>query len=104
LTEGCARKGSPHEPPRLDIGTAPTEPQQRIDEIKQLLAAAGLVPKDMFLTQPPARSRKDDPIAYAAWQERERCRRPIAHRLTLYGLTAHDLAPHRPAASNARKD
>ncbi len=30
------------------------ERQQRIDEIKGLLAAAGFVPKDMFLTQPPA--------------------------------------------------
>jgi hypothetical protein len=57
-----------------------------------LLAAAGLVPKDLFLTQPPAPSWKDDPVAYAAWQERERCRRPIAHRMSVYGLTAHDLA------------
>jgi hypothetical protein len=48
----------------------------------------------MFLTQPPAPSRKDEET-YAAWQERERRRRSIAHRMSLYGLTAHDLAPQR---------
>jgi hypothetical protein len=74
---------------------ARAEQQQRIDEIKRLLAAAGLVPRDMFLTQPPAPDKKDE-AAYARWQARERRRRSIAHRMALYGLTAHDLAPHRP--------
>jgi hypothetical protein len=34
-------------------GSSEAERQQHIAEIKQLLAAADLVSKDMFLTQPP---------------------------------------------------
>jgi hypothetical protein len=79
--------------PALRSAPQPTERQRHIAEIKRLLAAAGLAPKDMFLTQPPAPDKKRDEVAYAAWQERERRRRPIAHRLALYGLTAHDLGP-----------
>lgn len=81
--------------PDAPVTTPPpdaAERQTRIAEIKALLAASGLVPKDMFLTQPPAPSKEDEP-AYAQWQDRERHRRPIAHRMSLYGLTAHDLAP-----------
>jgi hypothetical protein len=74
-------------------GTVPdAERRHRIDEIRGLLAAAVLAPKDLFLTQPPLPNPADE-TAYAAWQARERRRRPIAHRLSLYGLTAHDLAP-----------
>ena len=72
------------------LGSCEAERQQYIAEIKQLLAAADLVSKDMFLTQPPAPKNEE---AYAAWEKREHRRRPIARRMTLYGLTAHDLAP-----------
>jgi hypothetical protein len=86
----------PQDVPSDFAGTVPeaTERRRRIEEIRELLAAAGLVPKDMFLTQPRAPDLKDE-AAYAAWQARERRRRPITHRMTLYGLTAHDLAPPR---------
>jgi hypothetical protein len=71
-----------------------TERQTCIDEIKAMLAASGLRSRDMFLTQPLSPSKKDE-AAYAQWQDRERHRRAIAHRMSLYGLTAHDLAPAR---------
>ena len=44
----------------LTVAPHPTKRQDRIDEIKGLLAEAGLTPRDLFLTQPPAPSRKDD--------------------------------------------
>jgi hypothetical protein len=66
------------------------ERRAHIDEVRRLLAAAGLTPKDMFLTQP--RAPREDEVAYEAWQDREHRRRRIARRMAQYGLTAHDLA------------
>ena len=48
------------------------------------------MPKDFFLTQPPAPDRKDE-VAFAQWLERERQLPPIAHAMACYRLTAHDL-------------
>jgi hypothetical protein len=63
-----------------------------VEEIRRLIKANGLQPRDFFLTQPPAPDPKDKP-ARARWQAREQRRKPIAQLLAWYGLTAHDLAP-----------
>jgi hypothetical protein len=73
---------------------AATRPQ-RLAEIKRLIAAAGFVPKDFFLTQPPTPDKNDE-AAYGRWLARERRRRPIARLLYRCGFTAHDLAPENP--------
>jgi hypothetical protein len=90
--------GEPAQPTPL----ADTEAKRRhIDEISRMIAAAGLAPVDFFLTQPP-RPAQDDEVAYARWQVRERRRKPIAHRMGLYGLTAHDLVPKARASRGQR--
>jgi hypothetical protein len=54
---------------------------QHIKELKRLVAAYGLRPRDFFLTAPRVRGRA-----------RERTRRRIAQQLFGLGLSAHDLA------------
>jgi hypothetical protein len=66
--------------------------EQHIEEIKRLIAAAGFVAKDFFLTQPPPPDPKNKSV-YAVWRAREQRRRRIAQLLYRCGLTAHDLAP-----------
>jgi uncharacterized protein YaeQ len=85
----------------LTLAPHPTERQQRIDEIKRLLAEDGFVARDMFLTtelvqQMAAPDPVKNPDAHALWWQRENRRRQIFRFMSLYGLTAHDLArPHR---------
>lgn len=78
----------------------PDERQRHIAQICELIREAGLVPKDFFYTQPPAPDPKDE-AAFTRWLERERQRRPIAHSMACYGLTAHDLAECWPHPSCA---
>jgi hypothetical protein len=66
------------------------ERQGRIELIRRHVAAEGFTAKDLFLTQPPP---PEEAKARARWKARERRRRPIARRMALWGLTAHDLAP-----------
>ena len=70
------------------IPTPEAERQDRIDEIKRLIKAAGFVAKNFFLTQPPP----PDGDAYVGWKAREASRQRIAQRMSRYGLNAHDLA------------
>jgi hypothetical protein len=84
--------------PAPTLAPHPTERQQRIAEIKQLLADDGFVAKDMFLTTELVQQMAaPDPAkysgAYTLWWGRENRRRQIFRRMTLYALTAHDLAP-----------
>jgi hypothetical protein len=72
----------------------PRDKQQRIDQINALIAAEGFTPKDFFLTQLPPPHYKNK-AAYAKWRARELRRRPIAQRMALWGLTAHDLSVAR---------
>jgi hypothetical protein len=83
--------------PALTLAPTPPERQQHIAEIKQQLMEDGFAAKDMFLTtelvQQMAAPDREDPEAYALWWRREDRRRQLFRRMTLYGLTAHDLAP-----------
>jgi hypothetical protein len=68
--------------------------QERINQINALIAAEGFAPKDFLLTQLPPPYYKNK-AAYAKWRARELRRRPIAQRMALWGLTAHDLSVAR---------
>jgi hypothetical protein len=74
------------------------ERQRHIEEIKRLIARAGLEPRDFFFTQPPAPEEKDK-AAYRRWLDHDHRRWPIAQRMYRHGLTAHDLAPASPPAA-----
>jgi hypothetical protein len=73
------------------------ERQQRVEKIKRMIEAAGLKPKDFFLTQPPPPNRKDG--AYPGWKAREGTRRRIARYMSRCEISAHDLAPHAQIAT-----
>ena len=92
----------------LTLVSHPTEQQQRIDEIKQLLADDGFVAKDMFLTtelvqQMAAPDPRKYPDAHTLWWQRENRRRQIFRRKSRYGLTAHDLAPVKPGKTEDQR-
>jgi Protein of unknown function (DUF3631) len=74
-------------------GEDPAKRQRRIAQARQLIEAAGFQLKDFFFTQASSPDPKREPEAYAAWRAREQRRKPIAQRMMLWGLTAHDLAP-----------
>jgi hypothetical protein len=65
---------------------------EHVEEIRRLIKANGLVPRDFFLNQPPGPD-PNDKQALARWQAREQRRKPIVQLMARYGLTAHDLAP-----------
>jgi Protein of unknown function (DUF3631) len=75
-------------------GRDPGERQRHIAQARRLVEAGGFTPKDFFLTQPEPPS-KENKTAYADWRAREQRRKPIAQRMMLWGLTAHDLAPSK---------
>src|SRR5262249_25523747 len=82
-------------PPPTPVSEA--QRQQRIELIRRHVKAEGFTAKDLFLTQDDPRVRRPPPPeeakARARWKTQERRRRPIARRMALWGITAHDLAP-----------
>jgi hypothetical protein len=87
----------------LTLAPHPTERQQRINEIKQLLAEDGFVvlfPTTELVQQMAASDPVKYPGGYTLWWGRENRRRQIFRRMSLYGLTAHDLAPAGPLATH----
>jgi hypothetical protein len=110
------RKSRPYEE---EPDTAPPTPvseaerQQRIELIRRHVAAERFTAKDLFLTQDDRGVRRPPPPeeakARARWKTQERRRRPIARRMALWGITAHDLDAtrnvyvfHKPISPPAR--
>src|SRR5262249_29196908 len=83
------RKSHTYEEETPHASNCEADKQRCIEEISTLIALEGFTPKDFFLTQPPPPTQELD---RARWRAREQRRRPIARRMALLGVTAHDLA------------